>query len=247
MQGTSIINQFSAEGNLLALAGGFINTRSQIPEFGDGAQYALDGTPTGVIDPPSLPAGETLERTYDGTSDGTYNYYAQLFGSSGGPTVHDVYRTNLDWSNPQLLFSAPYPSYGIAYDPDNTSLWISYFDFVSFVIADYSLDGTLLSSFATSTGNYALAYDAADGTLWSQYGGLLRQYSTDGTLLQSGAISGLSPASFGGEILNASDPPASTPEPATWPLISACLLAATFARRMGAFARPLRHGSRTVK
>ncbi len=224
VQGTSIINQFSAEGNLLALAGGNINTRSDYPIFGDGAQYTLDGTPTGVTDPPSLPAGQFSERAFDGTSDGTYNYYVQLFGATGGDPVHGVYRTSLDWSNPELLFSLNALLYSAAYDPANQSLWIG----SSSSISDYALDGTLLSSFSISAIPFALAYDPADGTLWLHMNGSLVQYSTSGTLLQQGAIDGLPATAFAGEILNAADPP--VPEPGTLSLMAGCLCTAAIAR-----------------
>ena len=62
------------------------------------------------------------------------------------------------------------------------------------MIADYSLTGTLLSSFATGTDFMAeLAFDPADGTLWFTYAGTneLFQYSTSGTFLQSGEPNGL--------------------------------------------------------
>ena len=73
--------------------------------------------------------------------------------------------------NPVEIFSRPGASQawiGVAYDPQNNSLWIS--GYRTDVIADYSLNGTLLSSFSTGLGTDleadALGFDPADSTLW---------------------------------------------------------------------------------
>ena len=108
----------------------------------------------------------------------------------------------------------------MTYDPTNNSLWISGIGDWD-VIADFSLTGTLLSSFSTGMrGRYALAFDPADATLWFNNSNLLYQYSTSGVLLQSGTPSGLPDADFlAGEFAEA---PA-VPIPAALPLFASGL------------------------
>jgi len=116
-------------------------------------QYTLSGTPMGTSwsgTPP--PAGETANLFYDGTSDGTYNYTVEY--SNYPPETENVIATDLNWQSPVTLFSIPGVTsaayLGITYDPNNNSLWVS--GWQTDVIADYSLTGTLLSSFATRRG-----------------------------------------------------------------------------------------------
>ena len=180
-----------------------------MPEDLAAGEYTLSGEPTGhTYITPRLPL--SAFSVYDGTTDGMYNYFPDHNGGlaegSGG-----IYRTDYYWQNPQFVFYPQFfrpPSFefgsqgvsGIAYDATNNSLWLS--SKPSSWIADYSLDGVLLSVFDTGTqgpGEYnaALGVDPADHTLWliTNPTGLLRQYSLDGPtfghLLQSGTVAGL--------------------------------------------------------
>jgi hypothetical protein len=164
--------------------------------YQEAGEYTLSGDPTGFryTTPHNMPGGGLV---YDGTSDGTYNYYVEHNTASwlGG-----VFRTDYYWQDPQRLF---YPedscnSYicsglsGIAYDPTNGSLWISSTERPW--IWDYSLEGVLLAKFYTGDiGCVALGFDPADSTLWvsQNKSNVLRQYSLDGELLQVGTPSGL--------------------------------------------------------
>ena len=200
-------------------------------------EYTLGGTPTGNgYD--SFPAltGYQNQNAYDGTTDGVHNYYVQYFANTpSGSVFENVVQTDLDWQNPAVLFSVQSSAnqccefLGITYDPTNSSLWIS--GWVSTDIRDYSLGGTLLSSFSTGHGsNGALAYDAADNSLWISDGesSFLEQYSTSGTLLQGGTPTGLPNGDYlAGEFALK----ASVPEPATVGLLALGLSAAGFARR----------------
>jgi hypothetical protein len=88
---------------------------------------------------------------------------------------------------------------GITYDSTNDSLWVS--GWLDSTVRNYTMSGTLLSTFSTGHGfNAALALDPADGTLWlrNHEANRFEQYSTTGTLLsiQNYALPG---AAFGGE------------------------------------------------
>src|ERR1035438_131387 len=145
-----------------------------------GGQYTLAGIPTGTTY--ILPGA--VSNAYDSTSDGSHNYLVDF--DSGA-----VYQTARDFTNPVLLFNSnAYTNVGITYDATNNSLWVSGWD-NNFTVADYSLNGTLLSSFSIGHDrNAALALDPADHTLWlvndnsySPNYGYLEQYSTAGVLL----------------------------------------------------------------
>jgi len=164
----------------------------------NGGQYTLGGAPTGTIY--SLPIGEA----FDSTSDGSHNYLVD-WGTG------NVYQTARDFTNPVLLFNAGVQNLGITYDAANNSLWISG-EYGTTYVTDYSLSGTLLSSFSTGHDyNDALALDPADHTLWlvNNNSGYLEQYSQTGLLLSTGPYVG---ATHGGEFNLA---PATTPEPGT--------------------------------
>jgi hypothetical protein len=149
-----------------------------------GGEYSLStGAPTGDTYPfPSAVSGAVL---YDGTMDGTNNYSLDFYTGT-------VYQFGLDWSGGSPLFTLGTGSglrMGIIYDPSNNSLWIAgYSGQVGTLISDYSLTGTLLSSFKIShDSNAGLALDPADGTLWvvSLYTSsqllLLEQYARSAT------------------------------------------------------------------
>ena len=210
VRGTSVITNFrwsygtycnnSCEGTLAVTT---VVSTNRVGSGEDGCCFALAGqyagnstllnssTGTSWTGTPPLP-GEVANVFYDGTSDGTHNYTVEVASYTGtgfGPI--NVIATDLNWQNPVSLFTIPgatINSYsGVTYDPTNNSLWISGYD--TDVIADYSLTGTLLSSFTTGLDQMnALAFDPADGTLWFIYAqsNLLYQYSTAGELLQSG-------------------------------------------------------------
>ncbi len=109
-----------------------------------------------------------------------------------------------------LLSSGLY-NLGITYDKTNNSLWIS--GWGNTIVTDYSLSGTVISSFDTGHNeNGALAMDPATHTLWlvdDENTFSLEQYSTAGVLLSTGPYVGYS---LGGEFDMGAAP---TPEPGT--------------------------------
>lgn len=204
VQGTSVIRSFNtsygsssyAEANFAVSNVVTTNGVGSQYVLGTAGQYSLTGTPTGVSHTAQATPGYTNEYTYDGTSDGTHSYTVQYAASQGGGAV---IQTDANWQNPAVLFSvAGGGQYlGIAYDARNNALWFS--GYGSTIIADYSLSGTLLSSFNTSQFHMAaLGYDAADDTLWfsSNQSSTLEQFSTAGVLLQTGTPSGLPNGNF---------------------------------------------------
>lgn len=165
-----------------------------------GGQYSLAGIPTGTTY--HLPA--IASTAYDSTTDGSHNFLVDYSYST-------VYQTARDFTNPVPLFTSNGPyNVGITYDKTNNSLWISGWGATT-VVTDYSMNGTVLSSF--DTGHYlnaALALEPATHTLWmvDDNTGYLVQYSTAGVLLSTGPYVGYS---LGGEFDFGSGTP--TPEP----------------------------------
>ena len=142
---------------------------------GVGGGYTLAGVPTGATYTNGL--GEDM---YDAATDGANIYVINW-------TTGDLTRLDLTWSNPQVLFhpGAGGSALAITYDPTNNSLWIG--GWTTGTIANYSLTGTLLSSFTVPyTELTCLAMDYTDNTLWfgSQATlGTFHQYSRTGTPL----------------------------------------------------------------
>ena len=177
-----------------------------------GGQYTLGGTPTGKTY--AIPSSVTWAE--DSTSDGSHNYLVDFHTGT-------VYQTARDFTNPVALFVAASTNdaLGITYDPLNSSLWIS--DNSDSTVYNYSLSGTLLSSFSTGhNGNVALALDPADHTLWltNDTGSNpvdLEQYSTAGVLLSTGPYVDIA---FGAEF----DLAPTTPEPGTLILFGSGIL-----------------------
>jgi hypothetical protein len=178
-----------------------------------GAEYSLGLVPTGA----DYPNPGILE-IYDGTTDGAHNYAITYPNGL-------LYQFDLDWSNPTLLFSTASTGNGyegITYDATNNSLWLSALR--AGTVADYTLSGTLLSSFDTGhIQNASLALDPADNSLWiynkttdhDAAGPLFEQYNKTGALLSTARFAALIGDAQG--ILGGEFAPITTgaPEPST--------------------------------
>ena len=220
IQGTSVLfNVAESSSNQSPLAVNSTVRTLGIRNGTTGGEYSLTGTATGTTY--AFPAGLGSDSFYDGTTDGSFNYAWDF--STGA-----AYRFNLDWTGGTVLFTPGNGNpMGITYDPSNASLWISGFQNASStLISDYSLTGTLLSSFDVGHAfNSALALDPADGTLWLVSGAnsslTLEQYSRSAagsfgateTALNKQTYAGISNNGFGGEFRYTGSV---VPEPATW-------------------------------
>jgi hypothetical protein len=193
---------------------------------GQGAEYSLLGTATGV----TFTGAGGITQLLDGTTDGsTYNYGVTCCGTNVG-----VYRGDRLWQGLELLFGLPSDGSGITYDPVNESLWIS---FANNTIAQYSFTGTLISSFGAQNDVAALAYDASSDSFWYHINGTSRfvNVNRSGQELHDLTIAGLFTFNaYGGEmaILGAL-PEGQVPEPGSWVLAVSglALVVARFRRR----------------
>jgi hypothetical protein len=205
VQGNNVINTFPAAYNSVPAyeipiaVYGDVRTTGWSSSYPLGGQYTLGGTPTGTSY--VLPSVISSGGAFDSTTDGAHNYLVDYYTGI-------VYQTARDFTNAVPLFTVGFENEGITYDPFNHSLWISGYG-VDTMVTDYSLNGTVLSSFSTGhADNAALALDPADHTLWlvnNQGTDRLEQYSTTGTLLNVGPFVGYN---LGGEFNM-------TPEPGT--------------------------------
>lgn len=134
---------------------------------------------------------------FDGTTNGVNNF-ALEFNDIG-----TVVATDTHWGGPvRVLFTTGnYGDYGITYDKWNNSLWIQSYE--TGVITDYTMTGSILSSFGVVDGGAktALAMDV-DRTLWFydlRSPGTLDHYDVNGNFLGAVSYAGLS-SPHGGEI-----------------------------------------------
>jgi len=215
VQGNTIINTFpeayGAPYEIPIAVSGDVRTTGYEYPVQTGGQYTLAGTPTGTTY--VLPSVLGPDGAYDSTSDGSHNYLVDYNNGT-------VYQTARDFTNPVALFTVNAYNAGITYDTVNHSLWISNW-YNAVAVVDYSLNGTVLSSF--DTGHYsngALAFDPADHTLWlvNSDSGYLEQYSTGGSLLSIGPQVGYT---HGGEFDLGGTP---TPEPGTLVMLGSGVL-----------------------
>jgi len=213
VQGTSIVRSWASSGSgeiSIAVLDNQVKTYAHM-KGNIGAAYSTSGTFLGTTYNSTLDPRSSFEE-HDGTTDGTY-FYSVNYANGG------VYRYNLSWQNPQLLFQTNQYELGITYDPTNNSLWIG--GWGSGTIRNYSMTGVLLSSFTVSDAYVgALALDHADGTLWMAATGsntTLKQYSKQGTFLSSANYS-FPGAVYGAEFAYV------VPEPASFCLLALALL-----------------------
>ncbi|OHE85949.1 MAG: hypothetical protein A3G75_04995 [Verrucomicrobia bacterium RIFCSPLOWO2_12_FULL_64_8] len=183
---------------------------TQSSASGTGREYTLGGVPTGAVF--TLPSG--IGSVFDGTTDGNFNYVVSY-------TLGNVYRLNLDFTNPVQLFASAFgSSLSITYDATDNSIWLA--SWSTNTVANYSMGGTVLSTFsATVVGGSlsSLALDPTTGTLWmgsQSTQGTFYEYSKTGVLLQTVAYPSLvSQNTLGGEFALAP-----VPEPGSWALFA---------------------------
>src|SRR5688500_14250832 len=103
----ALVNTFStfSLGYPVAIAGDKIRLGHR--DDGTGAEYSLDGTPTGV----TFTGGSGFSQLLDGTSDAVYNYGIECCGGT-----NSVMRADLNWQGGTALFSVPDQGVGITYD-----------------------------------------------------------------------------------------------------------------------------------
>lgn len=177
-----------AEGPI-AVAGD-VRTMGLWPTTG-GALYDLSGAPMG----PTYTHPASLGFTFDGTTDGVWNYTVET-------ETGNVYRLDRAWQNPSFMFNVGVSSQGgIAYDCSTQTLWVANEGGctaggqcgITGSVTNYTLSGVPLSSavFANSGLLNDLAIDI-DGTFWAHatfaWGDELVHYDANGSNLGSFAI-----------------------------------------------------------
>lgn len=202
VQGNSIVRSWTLRDNQYPTA--VVDTVRAYGTYSNnvGSEYDLFGNFLGVNYPHRGDAGQSLDGTTDAVS---YNWLVS-FNDDG------VWQFDRNWANPIRIFGLPTKPTGITYDLVSGHLWIAR-DTAS-VIEEYTLGGTLVSSFGYGSGRLgSLAYEPATDTLWGNVNGSdeIRQFSKAGVLLESVNIPGLAGNNWGGEF--------SIPEPGALSLL----------------------------
>ena len=189
IQGGSVIDQNLATGGIRRYR---VVVRDTIwlgdMNAGQNAEFTLDLDLTGA----TSPTGVDIFEGTDGATDGEFNNTVESFVSSAG-----VYRFNADWTGGTRIFGVTGDQIvGITFDSASGNLWIS----DRGRIGQYDMAGNFISSFQHAGDRGSLAYEADTDTLWyvtNSGGSAIRQYSKDGTLLQTLSVP------FGGNVWGA--------------------------------------------
>lgn len=198
MQGGGINLQFDLTDNQYPLAIGSTIKIYGTYNFNTGAEYDLDGNPTGVTYPFVGGGGQFL----DGATDGGGRNWACSFNDAG------IWQFDQDWGGPSLAFSVPSLPEGVTYDPSTDHLWVARSQAAGAsqnLIEEYTTGGALVSSFVYSNNGGdrlgGLAWEPSSGTLWGVYNGqnTVVNFSEAGKLLNSFQVNGLASNNWGGE------------------------------------------------
>jgi hypothetical protein len=175
-----------------------------------GSEYTLGGTWTGVdYGAGGGPDGQRVDGTTDGVN---YNYMAAWNDQS-------IWEFDRTWGGGKKLFDVPGGATGVTYDVTTGYLWV--INHGSQQVEEYTLDGSLVSSFGFNTSSGwlgALAYEPASDTLWATdfSNGAMYNWAKDGTLLDQLSYPELAGYAWGGEF--------AIPAPATLSLLTLSLL-----------------------
>jgi hypothetical protein len=195
IQGGEVIRSFPrADGSPNGPASPFvgIDTIKSSPQHGGGTgfEYSLTGDILNKYEVPSHGGNHDA-----GTDGRAYIYNSENFCGTGS-----MWRMDLDWQNPELLFTyTPLGAcaLGTAYDLVNDTIWIQ--SYGPSTIAQYDFAGNVLSSFDSIGESLGLAYEPETDTLWTadSYGSnRIAQYDKKGNLLQEFEVKGLPPGVY---------------------------------------------------
>ena len=158
-------------------------------DIGAGSEYDLNGN---VLNS-GIYLNTSFVSLWDGTTDGQFNYAIDHNGNG----FNQVFRFDLNWANPVPLFNTMQGrGQGITYDAETNTLWTTGGPMIpNGPIQQYSMTGTLLSSFENTTAGIngslgialGIAWDPADDTLWisDSESSKIHQFSKMGILLAS--------------------------------------------------------------
>lgn len=196
-------------------------------------EYSLAGVATGN----TSTGGAAFSQLLDGaTGTNGRNYGVECCGGTNSVTV-----ANSDWSNQTALFNLSGDGAGIAFDPTNSTLYVSLF---GNAINHYDLSGALLGTIDLGRTLVGLAYEELTNSFWGWDRSLqhLVQFDRTGGILQDFFVDGIGGNPFGGEMAVTGG---AVPEPGTVALLAMGLLAGVGAWRRRQPAAAL-HGQGTV-
>lgn len=151
-------------------------------------EYDLDGNATGATVP------YTPIFAVDAGSDGGQSFQlGNAFNSNA-----TVYAGGAQFENSTPLFDVQGSDLvGITYDTANGSIWVS----DQSQLYEYSLGGSLLSSFSHQSGRGCIAYEASSDSIWYVTNGsdTITQYAKNGKVLNTLQVGGLASNNWGAE------------------------------------------------
>lgn len=198
-------------------SGVLIGNRSGSTSIG----YNFNGTTNGVVN--TLTQGAVRDQLLDGGTDGRNTFTVRCCSGQDG-----IYRGDMNFDNQTRIVASTDFFSGVTYGAG--SIWA----LTGGTIRQYNLSGNIVGSFGLLNGDQSgLAFEESTNSLWywDRSSSSVVNYSLAGSLLSNTNVNGVYGNIYGGEMMSTGGATSVVPEPSTYALMGAGLMAVGFVSR----------------